>query len=228
MLLAALALAAGPLPSAPQSSPLAPSGPCFDLTLGFDAPLREPVRLQAGSDYSEHGTRPDGVDWAATRAVVELPIERLLDKLLDPRNLKAMEKTRLVIRDREHSGYLALRRIEVDVRVKALFVGFDLSWTEEWAWRLLEGRPGAPERVLANYQKVEGTSHIRHQCGSYLLQKLDADRTDLFLYEEIDAKRRSAKDTRNMHRGILRNIREDLYDSGGSDERVEELQVSAW
>jgi len=212
---------------APQ---LGPSGPCFDPGAGFDAPLRPPLALREDVDHSEYGTRPDGVDWAATRAVVDLPIGTLLAKLLDPRNLKAMEKTKLVIRDREHPDYLALRRVDVTVRAKALFVGFDIEWTEEWAWKVLAGTPREPRRVLANYQKVAGTGHIRHQCGSYLLQRLDEGRTDLFLYEEIDAKRRSAKDTRNMHRGILRNIREDLYQSAGADadERVELLQVTAW
>jgi hypothetical protein len=199
------------------------------VSRGFEEPLRAPPRLREdGGDHAEYGTRPDGVDWAATRAVIELPIRALLDKLLDTRNLKAMEKTRLVIREREHPGYLALRRIDVDVRVKALLIGFDVRWTEEWAWRVLKGSPEAPERVLGNYQKIAGTGHIRHQCGSYLLRRLGPGRTDLFIYDEIDARRRSARDTRDMQRGILRNIRENLFQSGRPDDRVEELQVSAW
>jgi len=214
--------------TAPAAAGAPASGPCFDVERGFDAPLREPLERDGEGDRSEFGTRPDGIDWAATRAVVDLPLRALLGKLLDARNLKAMEKTRLVIRERVHPDYLALRRIDVTVRVKALFVGFDVGWTEEWAWRLLEGSRDRPVAVLGNYQKVEGTGHIRHQCGSYLLRRLDAGRTDLFLYEEIDAKRRSAKDTRDMQRGILRNIREDLYRSGGTDDRVERFQVSAW
>jgi hypothetical protein len=220
-------VAVGPLAAAEDPS-LGPSGPCFDLSRGFDAPLRTPPMLDDSGDRSEHGTRRDGVDWAVTRAVVDLPIRALLDKLLDPRNLKAMEKTQLVIRERHHPDYLALRRVDVSVRVKALLVSFAVEWTEEWAWRLLEGTHRAPERVLANYQKVEGTGHIRHQCGSVLLQRLDAGRTDLFLYDEIDAKRRSAKDTRDMQRGILSNVRDDRYRSGAADQRVVRVQVGAW
>ena len=220
-------VAAAPLAAA-EGPALAPSGACFDLRGGFDTPLRTPLEPSGAGDHSEHGTRADGVDWAATRAVVALPIRALLDKLLDPRNLKAMEKTKLVIRERHHPDYLALRRVDVSVRVKTLLVGFTLDWTEEWAWRLLEGTREAPERVLGNYQKVEGTGHIRHQCGSVLLQRLDAGRTDVFLYDEIDARRRSAKDTRDMQRGILANIRDDRYRSGDSDERVVRVQVSGW
>jgi hypothetical protein len=227
----ALALLA-PSPGTPQHLPdaLPPSGAgaCFDPGSGFDAPLRAPLPGRGGVDHSEHGTRPDGVDWAATRAVVDLPIETLLAKLLDPRNLKAMEKTRLVIREREHPDYLALRRVDVTVRAKALFVGFDVEWTEEWAWKLLEGTRDHPVEVLGNHQKVAGTRHIRRQCGSYLLRRLGEGRTDLFLYDEIDARRRSAKDTRNMHHGILRNIRKDVHPTGRADERVERLEVSAW
>jgi len=215
-------------PPAGRAGEAAGPGPCFDVSRGFDAPLHPPVSLLPGRDHSEHGTRPDGVDWAATRAVVELPTRRLLDKLLDPRNLKAMDKTRLVVREREHPGYLALRRIDVVVRARALFVGFDVSWTEEWAWRVLAGSPEEPQRVLGNYQKVAGTRHIRHECGSYLLEQIDSGRTDLFLYEETAAKRRSSKDTRDMHRGILRNIRQDLYEAGLPDARVEQVRVSAW
>jgi hypothetical protein len=40
-----------------------------------------------------------------------------------------------------------------------------------------------------------------------VLQARDDGTTDISMYEEVKADRRSARDTSNMHRGILRNIR---------------------
>ena len=43
--------------------------------------------------------------------------------------------------------------------------------------------------------------------GVHVLRARDDGTTDVSLYEEVKADRRSAEDTRNMHRGILRNLR---------------------
>jgi hypothetical protein len=186
-------------------------GPCFDVAAGFDRPLHEPIALGGSGDRSLHGERPDGTHWAATRAVVDLPAGALLGKLRDHRNVKDMSRTVLEARRLPDPDYLELCHVDVDVTVKALFVSLHVRWTEEWAYRLLAGSPERPDLVVANYQKIAGTKHIVHQCGSYVIRRIDADRSDLFMYEEIRARRRSAEDTRNMHLGILRNIREDLW-----------------
>jgi hypothetical protein len=196
--------------SAPVATAAEPS-PCFDVEAGFDRPLHEPIAYLGSEDTSLHGDRPDGTHWAATRAVLDLPARVLLEKLRDHRNVKDMSRTVLTARRFEHPDYLELCHVDVDVTVKALFVKLHLRWTEEWAYRLLAGSPERPELVVANYQKIAGTNHIRHQCGSYVIRRIDDDRSDLFMYEEIRARRRSSEDTRDMHRGILRNIREDLW-----------------
>jgi hypothetical protein len=61
---------------------------------------------------------------------------------------------------------------------------------------------------VVSYQKIAGSGHIERQCGSYVLQARDDGTTDLSMYEEVKADRRSAEDTRDMHRGILRNLRQ--------------------
>jgi hypothetical protein len=61
--------------------------------------------------------------------------------------------------------------------------------------------------MVISYEKVAGTGHIERQCGSYVLQARTDGTTDLSMYEEVKADRRSAKDTRDMHAGILRNLR---------------------
>jgi hypothetical protein len=59
---------------------------------------------------------------------------------------------------------------------------------------------------VVSYQKVAGTGHIQRQCGSYVLEARGAA-TDISMYEEIKASRRTARDTRDMHAGILENLR---------------------
>ena len=203
-----LLAAAGTLGSLASAAP-----PCFDLTSGFDAPLRAPIELQEGKDHAEFGTDADGKDWAAVRGVVAMPIAKVYAKLLDPRNLKDMKKTRLVVRPQSQPGYLELREIDIEVAARALLVKMTIRWTEQWAFRLIEGTAEQPLHILASYQKAAGTPHIRHQCGSYVLRARGGDATDLSAYEEIEAKRRSAKDTRDMLLGNLRSIREDRWDA---------------
>src|SRR6185295_3486254 len=96
---------------------------------------------------------------------------------------------------------------DVVVTLRALFVKVKVAWTEEWGYSLVEGTREAPRKIVVSYQKIAGTRHIEHQCGSYVLQAHDQATTDLSLYEEIKADRRSAEDTRDMHAGILRNLR---------------------
>jgi len=198
---------------------------CFDVETGFDRPLHEPIALSGSGDTSLHGERADGTQWAATRAVLDLPARALLEKLRDHRNVKDMSRTVLAARRFEHPDYLELCHVDVDVTVKALFIKLHLRWTEEWAYRLLAGSTERPELVVANYQKIAGTNHIRHQCGSYVIRRIDEDRSDLFMYEEIRARRRSSEDTRDMHRGILRNIREDVWPLEPGPDREPALHV---
>lgn len=223
--LAPLAAMVGTALGALSVSGAAAEQPCFDVREGFRAPLRASIALGDEGDRSAFGTYRDGTDWAATRAIVRMPIGRVLAKLRDHRNVKDMNKTRLVVRSLEKPGYLELCQVDVEVLVRALFIKVPLRWTEEWAYRLREGTPEEPALVVVSYQKIAGTAHIQHQCGSYVLRPLGREATDLALYDEVRAKRRSAQDTRNMHRGILRNIREDRWMSEGAhdDPRVQYL-----
>ena len=184
-----------------------PSRPCFDLASKIDAPLRPPIPSIEGRDNSAFGTYPSGIDWAAGRALMEMPIEALYAKLLDHRNVKDMRKTTLSTTVLERPGYLQFHHVDVVVLVRMLFVKMKIAWTEEWGYSLVEGTREAPRKIVVSYQKIGGTRHLKHQCGSYVLQAHGEAATDLSLYEEVKADRRSAEDTRNMHAGILRNLR---------------------
>ena len=71
-----------------------------------------PIPLVPGRDNSAFGTYANGVDWAATRARVAMPIGELYAKLLDHRNHKDMKKTVLETTELERPGYLAFQRVD--------------------------------------------------------------------------------------------------------------------
>jgi hypothetical protein len=102
---------------------------------------------------------------------------------------------------------MAFHLVKIVVTLRALFLKMEIPWTEAWAYSLVDGTPEAPRRIVASYQKVAGTDHIKSQCGSYVLQAREDGTTDFSLYEEVKADRRSARDTRDMQRGIVRNLR---------------------
>lgn len=183
------------------------AGPCFDLRGTVVEPLSPPIPLVPGRDNHVFGTYPSGVGWAAGRAVLDVPIESVLARLLDHRNVKDMTKTTLTTTVLDRPEYMAFHLVDVVVTLRALFLKLAVPWTEAWAFRLTEGAPLAPRRIVVSYQKVAGSGHIERQCGSYVLQARDDRTTDLSLYEEVKADRRSPEDTRNMHCGILKNLR---------------------
>ena len=184
-----------------------PPRPCFDFSAKIVDPLRPPIPMIPDRDNSAYGTYRNGIDWASSRALVEMPIAVLYAKLLDHRNLKDMKKTTLSTTVLERSGYLEFHHVDVVVLLRALFLKMKIAWAEEWGYSLVEGSREVPRKIVVSYQKLGGTRYLKHQCGSYVLQAHDEATTDVSLYDEVVADRRSAEDTRNMQAGILRNIR---------------------
>lgn len=201
LVLVALLATSAPDPAA------ALSGVCFDFRQKVVAPLNAPIALTPGKDHHVSGTLPSGRYWASGRVILDMPIQTAYGALLDHRNVKNMAKTTLKTEVFHHPDYLAMHRVDVLVRLRALFVKFNLEWTEAWAYSLAQGTPQAPERIVVSYQKIAGSAHIKRQCGSYVLQAREDGTTDLGLYEEVEARRRNAEDTKNMHVGIVGNIR---------------------
>jgi hypothetical protein len=193
-----------------------PEAPCFDFTRVIDEPLRPPLALVEGRDQAVFGTSPDGLDWGKGRAVLAMPLRVAYAKLLDHRHVKDMKKTTLQTTVRESSHYLQLHEVEVVVTVKVLFAKVKVGWTEEWGYRLVEGTAEEPRRIVISYQKIRGSRHLQHLCGSYVLAAREDGTTDLAFYEEVRASRRSAEDIRNMHAGILKNLRAEAPPAGAA------------
>jgi hypothetical protein len=180
---------------------------CFDFQQRVVEPLTVPIPLLPGRDNHVFGTYPTGIGWAAGRVVLEKPVESAYAGLLDHRNVKDMKKTTLSTTVLDQPGYMAFHLVDIVVTLRALFLKIEIPWREAWGYSLVDGTREAPRRIVVSYQKVAGSDHIQRQCGSYVLQARDDGTTDLSLYEEVKAVRRSARDTRDMHRGIVRNLR---------------------
>jgi len=182
--------------------------PCFDFSRPIVEPLRPRIALVEGRDNSTFGTYPNGVDWAATRAVLAMPVRSAYARVLDHRNEKDMKKTTLRTTVLERSGYLQFDLVDVVVTLRVLLFKMKVAWTEAWGYTLVDGTESDPRKIVVSYQKVAGTGHIQRQCGSYVLEAR-GEATDISMYEEVRAERRSARDTRDMHAGILENLRRD-------------------
>jgi len=182
------------------------SGPCFDFDRRIVDPLRPSIPLLEGRDNSSFGTYTNGVDWASTRAVLAMPLRTAYAQVLDHRTQKDMKKTELATRVEQRPGYLQYHLVDVVVTLRLLLFKTQVAWTEAWAYALVDGTEEDPRRIVVSYQKVAGTRHIQRECGSYVLEARDGA-TDISLYEEVKADRRTARDTRDMHAGILANIR---------------------
>jgi hypothetical protein len=188
---------------------------CFDLGAPVTEPLRPPLPLLEGKDNTALGTYPDGLDWAAVRGTIRDPIETVYRRLLDHRNVKDMSKTKLETRVLQRPGLLEYHVVDIAVTVSVVFFKKTITWSEEWGFSLAAGTPEKPERIVASYQKLAGTSHLKHECGNYVLQRLPDGTTDIAMYEEVKATRRSARDTLNMHLGNLRKLRGEEPASAG-------------
>ena len=183
------------------------SHPCFDFRQKVVEPLAPRIPMLDGRDNHVFGTYPTGIIWASGRVVLDLPLAETYARLLDHRNVKDMTKTSLHTTVLDRPDYLAFHLVDVVVRLRFLLLKKDLPWREEWGYSLTEGTAREPRRIVVSYQKVAGTDYIQRQCGSYVLEARDDGTTDLSMYEEVKATRRSARDTRDMHRGIVRNLR---------------------
>lgn len=83
-----------------------------------------------------------------------------------------------------------------------------VKWTDEWAFSLLAGTFGDPKKILISYEKIEGTTHIKHLCGNILITAdSGSSKSHVFLYEEAEATGRSQEDTVKGLKGTLDSIR---------------------
>jgi hypothetical protein len=167
---------------------------CFDFSTRLSEPMHPPVTTD------QSGNLPGDVTWAAVRGDVDHPLSQILKDLEEHRSTRSSRINKMEIRPIQDPNYLAKQEVKSEVDP---FPFVSVKWTEIWGFVVTQGTAENPERVVISYEKTEGTSHIEHLCGNYVLQKKGDGNTDVFIYEEAKATGRDAKDTLQ---GLLGNL----------------------
>lgn len=181
---------------------------CLDLSKLVTKPLHPPIGLSSSGDNGEKGMKDKSeITHASLRGIVEKPIGEVLRLLLDHNTTKSPKVDEMEVTDLlkpADPSYLARHQVKFLIKPFPLV---KIRWTEDWAYVVTAGTPQDPKEILINYQKIDGTSHIEHLCGSAVLRKLSPTSTDLYQYEEAKATRRSPEETLSGLEGTLRTLR---------------------
>ena len=180
------------------AAPMAHAG-CFD----FSKSISEPLHPEVTKDQS--GKLPHGIDWGAVRGVVDQPIQTILFDLHSHGVTKSSRVNKMQIKDIPDPNYLVKQEVQFEVDP---FPFVSMKWTEVWAFNVTEGSKAQPTKIVVSYEKVEGTSHIEHLCGNYVLQRVGDNKTDIYIYEEAKADGRGGQDTLNGIKGNLKALGE--------------------
>jgi hypothetical protein len=175
---------------------------CFDLSHKVQTGLALPQPLgHDGGTLSASGKKTDDLFWAAVQGDTSRTIPDLLHDLMTHETTKGGRISEMKISLVPDSNFLV--RQVVRFRVNP-FPFVTVEWTEDWAVSLLAGDAKKPEKVLITYEKVSGTSHIRHLCGQFELAREADGKTRIQIYEEAAATGRSQQDTLS---GIATSLR---------------------
>jgi hypothetical protein len=71
-----------------------------------------------------------------------------------------------------------------------------VKWFMDWYHSVKRGTPQAPETVLINFKKTEGTSYIPYWEGSIRLEKVNDQVTSFRMGNQIKASRQNEEDVR--------------------------------
>jgi hypothetical protein len=179
---------------------------CFDFSKSITGVLR-PARMNTKAEQSGKVSTNNSGDeyWATVQGDVSAPIKVIYGYLSDRNSTKSSRVDEMHV-DTEQDPNFLLKQIvhnEVDP-----FPFVTVKWTDEWAFSLLKGTFGDPKEILISYEKIEGTSHIKHLCGNILITAdSDGSKSHVFLYEEAEATGRSQEDTVKGLKGTLDSIR---------------------
>lgn len=177
---------------------------CFDFSTKITAPLKEgPTTFDAKKDPSDL-KEGDEKNSANISGIVEKPISEIYQMLIDPRTIRPDPDTKITVKETESKDYL--KRITQSIEITPVFF-LTLRWNEEWVYALKDGTDKAPKTLVISYEKTSGTAHIQRLCGNIVLRSLTPKTTGVYLYEEMKADRREAKDILHSITGTLRTLR---------------------
>lgn len=180
--------------------------PCFNFeTKSLTLLKPAPTKFEEGKDLSEKGTNEKKIDWAQVGGVVNKPIKDLYLKLTDPTTIRNGDNVKVKVKELESKNFLKYIEQTIDLRPRFFL---SLVWKEHWAFALKEGTSETPKTMVISYQKFEGTSHIDHFCGNIMLQSIAANKTEVYIYQEMKATRRDSQNILDDISGTLRTLRQ--------------------
>ncbi len=183
-----------------------PPSACFNFDKKVGKPLVPPLPLKSETEFAlADGKIEDKIDWGSGRGLVSTDISTVYAWLLDHKNWKDLKRTEIKVKSLPNANFLELHEMVVDLHVFAFIY---INWVEQWAYELLKGTAKMPEQILASYQKVSGTDHLKQLCGSVLLTKKGENKTDVFFYEQAIAAHYDQAMIVEMHGVHLKTIAE--------------------
>lgn len=206
--ISALILALSILPISFASADDSKEKSCFDFSKKIIPLPRKPDLLQDAvlpRISSKSGHFSSSMFWGAARGQVGRPIQDLIQEIATHETLKSAKVSKMEITALQSPDFLIRQQVDYTVTP---FLFIKISWKEDWAFNLTQGAKDNPKEVQIFYEKVEGTSHIKHLCGTIVLTQVDPKVTDVFLYEEAQATQRTQEDT---EKGLVATIRTFRY-----------------
>jgi len=184
---------------------------CFDFSSRIDHVLRPDLTAQrSGSqgvlapDSGKPTTNEkDGIFWGVVTGDVHLPVRNVYFLLSDHNTTKSSRVEKMGVTEEMDPHYLLRQKVHFEIDP---FPFVTVDWDEEWAYALLEGTSEKPTKVLISYEKVDGTSHIKHLCGSILITQINPQSSEVLFYEEVQATNQSQGDTVSGLKGKLKNL----------------------
>ena len=191
-------------------SPNAAFAKCFDFNHNITHGLRTLDSLAAITQkhssliIEDSGTGPDGAVWAAVKGNVNRSLQDLFEDLTTHWATRAARSSTMRITELKNPHFKLYQKVHFSLTPFPLI---HIEWTEDWAFSWLNGTRARSEKAFIFYEKTEGTSHIQHLCGNFELIKRSGTKTEVFIYEEVQATQRNQKDTLNGIRTTLKKLR---------------------
>lgn len=183
---------------------------CYNFKEPINAPLRRPFSdnspLPEDKIKKAKGSVQRGewkVHWASAQAESLLSIKQIVKNL---QNHKVTMSSSVDEHDVESSkdDHNQLTHL-VNFLIKP-FPFVRVRWTEKWVYSLWRGTENDPQVYHAAYQKIKGTSHIEHLCGSILVEQMPKTITRITLIEEAKATRTDVNKTLQSVVGTVKSI----------------------
>lgn len=173
---------------------------CSDFSGEVSRLLSQQADLSEITVSEKSGISSHGLIWALVHGTVNRSFKEVLEDLIEHRSTRGSRVDHFRLKALHDPHYFLKQEAEMEVHPFPLL---NISWKEIWGFRVMSGVRNDPESVSISYEKTEGTAHIEHLCGSYVIEKRPHDQTEVLIYEEVRATGRNEKEELRGLRGSL-------------------------